>query len=148
MRNTPFALLGAALRMSGWLNGGAALVLVGFMLGIVGGDYLPPDDLRIALGCYLVGLLATGLGVAFAFLAQLGWLRRRPDGYVSRRCRLALVLALLAYLAALACFGAGGWVAATDGTIDPDGGDDASAVGAAWVVPSKAPVSSIFDRRS
>ncbi|WP_198299197.1 hypothetical protein [Bordetella genomosp. 13] len=118
MGGAPYALLGAAIRMAGWLNGLAALALAGFSLGVIGGDVAPPDDLQVPLTFFLGGLLATGLAALMAFLAQLGWLRRRSDGRVPVRCRFALLLGLLAYLVALAGFGGGCWTSLTEEAAD------------------------------
>ena len=52
----PFALLTGAFRLLGWLNGGAALGLVAFVLGMVGGDIAAPD-LQLPLFFLLAGLL-------------------------------------------------------------------------------------------
>ena len=72
----PFALLAGAFRFLGWLNGGAALGLAAFSLGIVGGDIAAPD-LQLPLLLLLAGLLLACLGVLFAYLAQVSLLRRR-----------------------------------------------------------------------
>ncbi|SAI57087.1 integral membrane protein [Bordetella ansorpii] len=141
MRGVPYALLGAAIRMAGWLNGVAALALACFSLGIVGGDVAPPDDLQVPLAWFLIGLLATGLAAVLAFLAHLGWVRRRADGRVSLRCRGALALALAAYLVALAGFGLGCWTSLTEDLPVDDGGD-ASPAGAFYtqvVAPAQRP---------
>lgn len=130
MHGAPYALFGAAIRMAGWLNGVAALALACFSLGIVGGDVAPPDELQMPLAWFLIGLLATGLAAVLALLAHLGWVRRRADGRVSLRCRVALGLALAAYLAALAGFGLGCWTSLSDGSSADDGGQDASPAGA------------------
>ena len=38
-----FALFAGAFRLLAWINGGAALVLVFFMLGVIGSDVAAPD---------------------------------------------------------------------------------------------------------
>ncbi len=56
-----FSLFVGAFRFLGWLNGGAALILTAFLLGIVGGDIAAPPDLQLPLALLLGGFLATCL---------------------------------------------------------------------------------------
>ena len=50
-----FALFAGAFRLLAWINGGAALVLVFFMLGVIGSDVAAPD---LAAGAVPGGFLA------------------------------------------------------------------------------------------
>ena len=52
-----FALFAGAFRLLAWINGGAALVLVFFMLGVIGSDVAAPD-LQAPLALYLAGFLS------------------------------------------------------------------------------------------
>ncbi|AVJ27059.1 hypothetical protein [Achromobacter spanius] len=105
---TSFALLAGAFRFLGWLNGGAALVLVGFSLGIVGSDIAAPD-LQIPLLLFLAGLVLAGLGVAFAYLAQVSLLRQGYNGHLTRGHWPAQLLALLCYVASMLAFCGACW---------------------------------------
>jgi len=113
----PFALLAGAFRFLGWLNGGAALGLAAFSLGIVGGDIAAPD-LQLPLLLLLAGLLLACLGVLFAYLAQVSLLRQGYTGRLSRAHLPAQVLAMLCYVVSALAFCAGCWLAAGQGTTD------------------------------
>lgn len=65
-----FALFAGAFRLLAWINGGAALVLVFFMLGVIGSDVAAPD-LQAPLALYLAGFLEPA-----AVCCSAGW--RRP----------------------------------------------------------------------
>lgn len=108
---TSFALLAGAFRFLGWLNGGAALILVGFTLGIVGPDIAAPD-LQIPLLFFLAGLVLAGLGVAFAYLAQVSLLRQGYSGHLTRGHWPAQLLALICFVASMLAFCAACWFAA------------------------------------
>lgn len=112
----PFALLAGAFRFLGWLNGGAALGLAAFSLGIVGGDIAAPD-LQLPL-LLLAGLLLACLGVLFAYLAQVSLLRQGYTGRLTRAHLPAQVLAMLCYVVSALAFCAGCWLAAGQGTTD------------------------------
>lgn len=58
-----FALFAGAFRLLAWINGGAALVLVFFMLGVIGSDVAAPD-LQAPLALYLAGFLGACGGSA------------------------------------------------------------------------------------
>jgi len=107
----PFALLTGAFRLLGWLNGGAALGLVAFVLGMVGGDIAAPD-LQIPLLFFLAGLVLAGLGVAFAYLAQVSLLRQGYSGHLTRGHWPAQLLALICFVASMLAFCAACWFAA------------------------------------
>ena len=108
---TSFALLAGAFRFLGWLNGGAALILVGFTLGILGPDIAAPD-LQIPLLFFLAGLVMAGLGVAFAYLAQVSLLRQGYNGHLTRGHWPAQLLALVCHLASMLAFCGACWFAA------------------------------------
>jgi len=124
-----FLLVAGAARTLTWLNGGAALLLAAFSLGIVGGDYAPPD-LSLPLSAFLLGFAASGLTALFAALAARQVTRRGP---ALRRGRLfwpALILMLFCYIAALLAFGAGCWTATGAPVDDSDTTDTVYASGA------------------
>lgn len=113
----PFALLAGAFRLLGWLNGGAALGLVAFVLGMVGGDIAAPD-LQLPLFFLLAGLLVACLGVLFAYLAQVSLLRQGYTGRLGRGHLPAQILAMLCYVASALAFCAACWLAAGRGATD------------------------------
>ncbi len=113
----PFALLAGAFRFLGWLNGGAALGLAAFSLGMVGGDIAAPD-LQLPLFLLLAGLLAACLGAMFGYLAQVSLLRQGYNGRVTRGHLPAQALALLCYVASALAFCAGCWLAAGQAATD------------------------------
>jgi len=143
MQGASHALYGAAVRLSGWLNGLAALMLAAFALGVLGPDVDPPD-LRLPLACFLAGGLGAGAAAALAFLAQLA---PAPEGGAGRRwwARTAVLACLGAGVLAYAGFAAGCWLVVA-GTMDGVDGDStltlyatgapASAVRAAPDMPS------------
>ncbi|CAB3693860.1 MULTISPECIES: hypothetical protein [Achromobacter] len=103
-----FSLLAGAFRFLGWLNGGAALALVAFSLGIVGGDIAAPD-LQLPLALFLAGLVASCLGLLFAYLAQVSLLRQGYTGHMTRGHWPAQLLAMICYLLAALTFCAACW---------------------------------------
>ena len=105
-----FSLFSGAFRFLGWLNGAAALVLVGFTLGVVGGDIAAPD-LQIPLLLFLAGLLLACLGVMFAYLAQVSLLRQGYNGHLTRGHWPAQALAMLCYLGSALAFCGACWLA-------------------------------------
>ncbi|MFD4837783.1 hypothetical protein ACFWP0_09755 [Achromobacter sp. NPDC058515] len=113
-----FSMLSGAFRFLGWLNGVAALILVGFSLGVVGGDIAAPD-LQIPLALLLAGLLATCLGLLFAYLAQVSLLRQGYNGHLTRGHWPAQLLAMLCYLFSALAFCAACWLAAGQAVSDP-----------------------------
>ncbi|MCY1504933.1 hypothetical protein D9M68_391210 [compost metagenome] len=113
-----FSLLVGAFRFLGWLNGGAALVLTGFSLGIVGGDIAAPD-LQLPLELLLAGLLASCVGALFAYLAQVSLLRQGYSGHLTRAHWPAQLLAMLCYLLSALAFCAACWLAAGQVLADP-----------------------------
>ncbi|ADP15193.1 hypothetical protein IPU70_07445 [Achromobacter sp. SD115] len=112
-----FSLLAGAFRFLGWLNGGAALVLTGFSLGVVGGDIAAPD-LQLPLALLLGGLLAACLGILFAYLAQVSLLRQGYTGHLTRAHWPAQILAMLCYLISALAFCAACWLAAAQAITD------------------------------
>lgn len=135
MQGASHALFGAAVRLVGWLNGLAALMLAAFALGIVGGDVDPPD-LRLALLCFLGGGLAAGAAAALAFLAQLSAAGR--EGAAARWwVRTAVMACLAAGVLAYAGFAAGCWLAVAD-TVDGDADDDSTPALYATGAPASA----------
>ena len=122
-RGRGFLLVATAARSLTWLNGGAALLLAAFSLGIVGGEFEPPD-LDFPLIAFLAGFVCSSLVSLFAGLAARQVARRGPT---LRRGRLfwpALAMMVLFYLAALLGFAAGCWFA-TGAPIDGGAATDA-----------------------
>lgn len=113
----PFSLLAGAFRFLGWLNGGAALALVAFSLGIVGGDIAAPD-LQLPLALFLAGLLATCLGLLFAYLAQVSLLRQGYMGHPSRGHWPAQLLAMVCFLLSGLAFCGACWFSLGQATPD------------------------------
>jgi hypothetical protein len=113
-----FSLFVGAFRFLGWLNGGAALALTGFSLGIVGGDVAAPD-LQWPVELLLAGLLASCLGALFAYLAQVSLLRQGYTGHLTRAHWPAQVLAALCYVLSALAFCAACWLAAGQAVTDP-----------------------------
>lgn len=113
-----FSMLSGTFRLLGWLNGAAALGLVGFSLGVVGGDIAAPD-LQAPLALLLAGLLATCLGLVFAYLAQVSLLRQGYTGHLTRGHWPAQALAVLCYLFSALAFCAACWLAAGQAASDP-----------------------------
>lgn len=113
-----FSLLVGAFRLLGWLNGGAALILTGFSLGIVGGDIAAPD-LQLPLELLLAGLLAGCLGMLFAYLAQVSLLRQGYTGHLTRAHWPTQILAAICYLLSALAFCAACWLAAAQAVTDP-----------------------------
>lgn len=103
-----FSLLAGAFRFLGWLNGGAALALVAFSLGIVGGDIAAPD-LQLPLALFLGGLVASCLGLLFAYLAQVSLLRQGYTGHMTRGHWPTQLLAMICFLLAALAFCAACW---------------------------------------
>jgi len=112
-----FSLLAGAFRFLGWLNGGAALALTGFSLGVVGGDIAAPD-LQVPLALLLGGLLAACLGILFAYLAQVSLLRQGYTGHLTRAHWPAQLLAMFCYLISALAFCAACWLAAGQAITD------------------------------
>lgn len=112
-----FSLFSGAFRFLGWLNGVAALILVGFSLGVVGGDIAAPD-LQVPLALLLAGLLATCLGLVFAYLAQVSLLRQGYTGHLTRGHWPAQILAVICYLLSALAFCAACWLAAGQAVSD------------------------------
>jgi hypothetical protein len=107
---TSHALSG--FRFVGWINGIAALMLLGFSLGVVGGDVDPPD-LRQAIVAYAMGLAACAVGMLFSYLAHFCVFRQIAAGRAGRGHWLPMVFAAVAYCASVAAFVVGCWSAAT-----------------------------------
>ncbi|CAB3732747.1 hypothetical protein EUC41_10495 [Achromobacter denitrificans] len=114
-----FSLFVGAFRFLGWLNGGAALILTAFLLGIVGGDIAAPPDLQLPLALLLGGFLATCLGAVFAYLAQVSLLRQGYTGHLTRGHWPAQLLAVFCYLLGALAFCAACWLAAGQAVTDP-----------------------------
>ncbi|MDH1299446.1 hypothetical protein [Achromobacter sp. GD03932] len=112
-----FSLLAGAFRFLGWLNGGAALILTGFSLGVVGGDIAAPD-LQLPLALLLGGLLAACLGILFAYLVQVSLLRQGYTGHLTRAHWPAQLLAMVCYLISALAFCAACWLAAGQAITD------------------------------
>ncbi|AUT47148.1 hypothetical protein [Achromobacter sp. AONIH1] len=106
-----FALFAGAFRLLAWINGGAALVLVFFMLGVIGSDVAAPD-LQAPLALYLAGFLGACGGLLFGWLAQASLLRQGDTLRPGRRHWPAQALAVLFYVVSALCFCAACWLAA------------------------------------
>lgn len=112
-----FAMFSGAFRFLGWLNGGAALALVGFSLGLVGGDIAAPD-LQVPLALFLGGVLATCAGLVFAYLAQVSLLRQGYSGHLTRGHWPAVLLGMLCHLVSGLAFCTACWMAAGQAPAD------------------------------
>lgn len=115
MSDAPLLLLGSGLRMAAWLNAGAALLLVSFSLGIVGGDVAAPD-LLLPVSMCLAGLAAACMGLVFGAVA--GLVMSRTGDAISRRHWPAHLMAMLCLLASAGGFAAGCWLAASAAAVD------------------------------
>lgn len=129
---TSHALSG--FRFLGWINGIAALMLLAFSLGVVGGDVDPPD-LRQPIAAYALGLAACAIGVLFSYLAHFSVFRQIAAGRTGRGHWLPLILAALAYFASVAAFVMGCWGAASAAADAPQN-DVSYRADAALPVPS------------
>ncbi|CAB3675669.1 Uncharacterised protein [Achromobacter spanius] len=105
-----FSLLAGGFRFLAWLNGGAALALVAFSLGIVGGDIAAPD-LQLPLALFLAGLLSSCLGLLFGYLAQVSLLRQGYTGHLTRGHWPTQLLAMVCFLFSALAFSAACWFA-------------------------------------
>lgn len=114
-------LLAGPLRLLAGLNGLAALMLVAFSLGIVGGEVAPPA-LQAPLALFLAGLAAAMGAMLFGTAAR--YLQHRQAaaaaGVRGRGHLPAVVLAVALYLASVAAFGAGCWLAVAPADTDYD----------------------------
>ncbi|WP_176463948.1 hypothetical protein [Bordetella genomosp. 11] len=102
----------SGFRFLGWINGIAALMLLAFSLGIVGGDVDPPD-LRQPISAYALGLAACATGVLFSYLAHFSVFRQIAAGRAGKGHWLPMIVSALAYFASVAAFVMGCWGAAT-----------------------------------
>jgi hypothetical protein len=102
----------SGFRFLGWINGVAALMLLAFSLGIVGGDVDPPD-LRQPVAAFALGLAACSVGILFSYLAHFCVFRQIAAGRTGKGHWLPMILAALAYFASVAAFVVGCWGAAT-----------------------------------
>jgi hypothetical protein len=118
---TSHALSG--FRFLGWINGIAALLLLAFSLGVVGGDVDAPD-LRQSIAAYALGLAACALGMLFSYLAHFSVFRQIAAGRAGRGHWLPMLLGAAAYCASVAAFVVGCWAAATASVSTPQ--DDVS----------------------
>ena len=101
-------MLTGGFRVLVWLNGAAALALVAFSLGIVGGDIAAPD-LQLPLALFLAGLLSSCLGLLFAYLAQVSLLRQGYTGHLTRGHWPGQLLAMACFLLGALAFCAACW---------------------------------------
>jgi hypothetical protein len=113
---TSHALSG--FRFLGWINGIAALMLLAFSLGVVGGDVDAPD-LRQPIAAYALGLASCAVGMLFSYLAHFSVFRQVLSGRSGRGHWLPMTLAALAYCASVAAFVMGCWSAAAAGANAP-----------------------------
>ncbi|MFQ6718889.1 hypothetical protein OMF40_00425 [Bordetella pertussis] len=112
-------LLAGPLRLLAGLNGLAALMLVAFSLGIVGGEVAPPA-LQAPLALFLAGLAAAMGAMLFGTAARYLQRRQAAAGVCGRGHLPAVVLAVALYLASVAAFGAGCWLAVAPADTDYD----------------------------
>ena len=113
-------LLAGPLRLLAGLNGLAALMLVAFSLGIVGGEVAPPA-LQAPLALFLAGLAAAMGAMLFGTAARYLQHRQAAAAGVRGRGHLpAVVLAVALSLAIVAAFGAGCWLAVAPADTDYD----------------------------
>jgi hypothetical protein len=131
----------SGFRFLGWINGIAALALLAFSLGIIGGDVDPPD-LRQAIMAYAVGISACAVGILFSYLAHFSVFRQVAAGRAGRGHWLPLVLSVLAYGVSVAAFVIGCWSAALAGANAPQD-DVAYRTRAAASLPSPMPVRAV-----
>lgn len=122
----------AGFRFLGWINGIAALTLVAFALGIIGGDVDPPDLMQ-PISAFAAGLAACAVGMLFSYLAHFSLFRQVANGRAGRGHWLPLLIGAVAYGFSVAAFVIGCWSAATASADSPhdDVGYRVSASGAA-----------------
>ncbi len=120
---------GGILRMAGWLNGVAALLLTGASLIV---EDIATSDLRLPLLTFLIGVLACGVSGIFSYWVDMKVrCRLLPDG--TRRGPWLLVsLATMACLVSLTAFATGCWLAM-------DAGEDSAAVNTTTVFGQGSP---------
>jgi ABC-type Fe3+-siderophore transport system permease subunit len=102
----------AGFRFLGWINGIAALTLVAFALGIIGGDVDPPD-LQQPIAAFAGGLASCAVGMLFSYLAHFSLFRQIAAGRAGRGHWLPLLISAVAYGFSVAAFVIGCWSAAT-----------------------------------
>jgi hypothetical protein len=107
---TTHALSG--FRFLGLINGIAALTLLAFSLGVIGGDVDPPN-LQQPIAAYAIGLAGCALGLLFSYLAHFSVFRQVAAGRAGRGHWLPMLLSVLAYCVSVAGFVIGCWGAAT-----------------------------------
>jgi hypothetical protein len=108
----------AGFRFLGWINGIAALALVAFALGIIGGDVDPPDLLQ-PITTFAAGLAACAVGMLFSYLAHFSLFRQIANGRAGRGHWLPLLIAAVAYGFSVAAFVIGCWSAASASADSP-----------------------------
>jgi hypothetical protein len=113
---TTHALSG--FRFLGWINGIAALMLLAFSLGVIGGDVDAPN-LQQPIAAYAIGLAACALGLLFSYLAHFSVFRQVAAGRAGRGHWLPMLLSVLAYCVSVAGFVIGCWGAATASANSP-----------------------------
>ena len=100
------------LKLLALLNGGAVVALLAY-LGNLAGKPVSAPDIRIAMGCFLAGLVLCGLAFAASYLTQLGLYNESlgaiPYGRHGRWLWLAMALGLLS----LSAFAARSYLAAS-----------------------------------
>lgn len=93
------------------INGGAVVALLAYLGNVAKGGG-PVPNLGAPLLWFLVGLVACGVAMAFAYLTQLRLLNDLlAAGSFSTKHKSTLRVAILGYFVSLASFSYGAWVA-------------------------------------
>jgi uncharacterized membrane protein YidH (DUF202 family) len=95
-------------------NGGAAVALLAY-LGNVSGKGSSVPDMHCAMAKFLVGIVACGLAMVFAYLTQLQLLNESRRGAVPPRLSHAWPLwaAIILFVVSIVLFGVGSWQSVT-----------------------------------
>ena len=100
-----------AFRYLALINGGAVVALLAYLGNVTKAGSCPPD-LSAPLLWFLGGLVSCGAAMAFAYVTQLRLLNELLNaGKLPTHHPLFLWAAMGTYLASLACFSYGAWVA-------------------------------------
>ena len=98
-------------KFSALANGGAAVALLAYLGNVAGRGAITPD-MRFPMAAFLVGLLACGLTILFAYLTQLKLLNESNQSKTPKLSHGWLLwLAIFFFMCSLAAFGIGSWQA-------------------------------------